>query len=314
MSFEGNTWLTYVIFSLIVVLSFFGNILVLYVLVTRPSYLKHPYNIFIFSLAVTDVVTVFFLVFSRFLFLPPVPDGNQISREIFCRTIWSALVLFDLFYISLYTAVVLTVERWLAVVKPLVYRSMKPHHAVKAVVFVWVWGILINLTTVFRAKFNEAKQKCTWTSLNVANDELSWFDFTLQTLIPFFVITFLYSHILYTMRNNSNIGLSRRQSIKRATVVAFTASSAMVCATVPSRVTFMLSKVGIVDPNGLLHFSLVTLSLCNSFFNPILYGIYSSQFRSEYKVIFWNLYGKCQRKQVTMISVHPLPISNTSNF
>ena len=284
MSLEGNTWLTQVIYALIVILAFSGNALVLYVLITRPSYLKHPYNIFIFSLAVVDIFTAVFLVFSRSLFLPPIPDGH-VAREIYCRIIWPSVIPFCLGFISIYTAVALTVERWLAVVKPLVYRSIKPHLAVKAVVFVWIWGSLINLATVFRVKFDEVKQRCTWTSLNIANDELTWLDFTLQSVIPFLAIILLYCHILHAMRKLTYTSGTRHESIKKVTTVALVASSAMIIGWLPSRITFMMSKVGIVDANGLLHHCLTMLAFSNICVNPFLYGIYSSQFRREYKVI-----------------------------
>lgn len=62
MAFAGNTWWTYLLFSLIASFALLGNSLVLYVLLTKRSYLKQPYNIFIFSLALTDILSGVFLV------------------------------------------------------------------------------------------------------------------------------------------------------------------------------------------------------------------------------------------------------------
>jgi hypothetical protein len=66
MAFAGNTWWTYLLFSLIASFALLGNSLVLYVLITKRSYLKQPYNIFIFSLALTDVLSGVFLVSIHF--------------------------------------------------------------------------------------------------------------------------------------------------------------------------------------------------------------------------------------------------------
>ncbi|XP_028410130.1 somatostatin receptor type 4-like [Dendronephthya gigantea] len=288
MAFAGNTWWTYLIFSLIATFALLGNSLVLFVLLTKKSYLKQPYNIFIFSLALTDILSGIFLVISRYLYLPPTPEG-EIHREVFCRTIWSAWVLFTLGYISIYTCTALTFERWLAVTKPQTYRAVRPGQAIKAVVFVWLWGIIINITTLFRAKFIPEKQSCSWTSLSVANEVFPWIDFTLQSIVPFVSMVLLYLHILHTMKRLPVMS-AEHNPIKKVTKVALAASTTIIIGWIPSRVSFMLSKYGIVDPNSLLHYCLIMLSIANSCWNPALYGIYSSQFRTEYAKLYRRLF------------------------
>jgi hypothetical protein len=198
---------------------------------------------------------------------------------------WNAWILFTLGYISIYTCTALTFERWLAVTRPQTYRAVKRSQAIKAVVFVWLWGITINITTIFRTKFNPDKQSCSWTALSVANDVFPWIDFTLQSIIPFVIMVVLYIHILHTMKRLP-VMTSEQQPIKKVTMVALAASSTIIVGWIPSRVSFMLSKYGIVDPNSLFHYCLIMLSLANSCWNPILYGIYSSQFRKEYMKLF----------------------------
>lgn len=288
MAFEGNTLLNYLIFSLFAVLAFLGNSLVIYVLVTRPLYLKQAYNIFILNLAAIDCITAIFLIFSRFLYLPPTPK-DVIAGEVFCRTIWSAWIAFCLGYISIYTCLVLTLERWLAVVKPHTYRAVKPRHAILAVVLVWIWGPTVNATTLFRAKYIVAEQRCTWTALGVANDELPWMDFTLQSIIPFTSMIFLYADIYRSMKLLPNISTDTKNNLKKITIVALAASSALIVGWLPGRITFMLTKFGILDANGVINVSCVMLTFFNSCVNPFLYGVYSSQFRREYKTIFNNL-------------------------
>lgn len=285
MQVEGNTLLTYVIFSFFTIVAFLGNVLVIYVLVTRSSYLKQPYNICILNLAIIDTITVVFLVFSRFLYLPPTPK-DDIAGEVFCRTIWSAWIVFCLGYISIYTCLVLTIERWLAVVKPFFYITIKPKHTILALLLVWLLGPAVNTTTLFRAKYLAAKQQCTWTTLAVGNDELPWMDFSLQSIIPFITMVFLYSHIYYTMKRLPKISSHRGIQLKKITIVALAASSALVVGWLPGRITFMLTKFGILDANGVINVSCVMITFLNSCVNPFLYGVYSAQFRREYSVIF----------------------------
>ena len=284
MAFEGNTWYTYLIYSLIVSVAIVGNSLVLYIYFSKPKYLKHSYNVFICNLAVTDIFTAIFLIFSRYLYLPSPPPGNG-AKEAYCRLIWSAWLPFTLGYVSIYTCLALTVERWLAVTKPHLYLTLQSKHAVKTVVGVWLVGILVNITTLFRAKYEEEKDECGWTSLAVGNDQLPWLDFTLQSIIPFVTMAILYSHIIYTLRRLKLVVGHQNHPVKKVTIMALAASLALIIGWLPSRISFMLSKFGRVDPNGLLHFCLIMLAFMNISINPFLYGIYSSQFRGEYKSI-----------------------------
>ena len=61
----------------------------------------------------------------------------------------------------------------------------------------------------------------------------------------------------------------------------------------------MLSKINLNDPNGLVHFLLVMLSFSNSFMNPILYGVYSSEFRHDYKKVFQKIF--CMSKMTAEV-------------
>lgn len=286
MSFEGNTWYITLIFSLIVAVAFLGNALVIFVLVNKSFYLKQPYNIFILNLAATDLTTAVMLVFSRYVYLPPMPFG-KVAQDIYCKTIWNARIIFMLSYISVYTCLALTAERWLAVVKPLKYRAVKPSHAVKAIAGLWTWGVAINFGTMFRTKVNHAKQKCTQTPLDVANKELLWLDFVLQSAIPFAVIVILYSHILYTMLKLPNMGDCPR-SVKRVTFVAFMASSMLIIGWMPGRIYLVLVRTGLIEKpkSFFLQYCFATMAFCNNCVNPFFYGIYSAQFRKEYKAIF----------------------------
>ena len=99
---------------------------------------------------------------SRFLYLPPTPAYSETAAEIFCLTIWSGGFCFILGYISIFTCVSLTIERWIAVVKPNTYRSVKPKHGVVAVILAWICGIAVSASTFFRLKYDPDKITCRW--------------------------------------------------------------------------------------------------------------------------------------------------------
>ena len=96
----------------------------------------------------------------------------------------------------------------------------------------------------------------------------------------------LYLHMLYKVKKMPYLLQGRGAAItKRITILALAASCALIIGWLPSRVSFMLSKLNLNDANGLTHFWLVVFSFANSFVNPILYGIYSSEFRNDYKAL-----------------------------
>ena len=292
MSFEGNTWYTYLIYSLIVIIAFFGNALVLYIFITKCNYLKYPYNVFIFNLAFVDILTAIALIFSRFLYLPPLPNG-EVSREIYCRVIWTAWIPFSFGYVSIYSCLALTIERWLSVVKPKLYHAMKTHHAVKGCLFVWIWGFAVNLVVLFRAEFDKTKQSCNWKRLSVANDKLPWLDFTLQSILPFVSMVILYCHILYRIRKLRKTNIVCDLHLKKITILVFVACTALVVGWLPSRITFLMSKFEIVDAGGVLHFCLIMLGFSNSCVNPFIYAVSNSQFRKEYREVFGKIGFRC---------------------
>ena len=296
MKFDGNVWFTYLIYSLIAIVAFLGNAFVLYVLATRSSYLKTSCKIFICNLAITDLITSIMLIFSRYLYLPAMPDG-YIGRKIYCKTIWSAWILFTLGYVSIYTCLALSIERWLAVTKPLAYRYIRPKRSVMAVVLVWMAGITVNVTTLFRVNYDETKKKCVWRPLKFGNEELPWLDFILQTVLPFSIIIVLYIHIIYVLRRRVVHHAIPGRLLTKVTKMTLAASCALIVGWLPSRISFMLSKFGYVNPGGVLHYFLVMFSLANSCVNPFLYNVCSPKFREDCKQMFSYLFLTCKKQK-----------------
>ena len=131
---------------------------------------------------------------------------------------------------------------------------------------------------------------CKWTKLNIGEGPFPYIDITLQCILPFTTMLLLYLHMLYKVKKMPNLLQGRGAAIsKRITILALAASCALVIGWLPSRVSFMLSKLNLNDANGLLHFWLVAFSFANSFVNPFLYGVYSSEFRRDYKALLSKL-------------------------
>ena len=94
------------------------------IFVIERQLLKKSYNVLIMFLAISDVLTAVNIIMSPFYVLGnafPYPE-NPIPQEIFCRFIYNKILVFQLIYFSVYITLVLTAERWFAVVRPHQYN------------------------------------------------------------------------------------------------------------------------------------------------------------------------------------------------
>jgi follicle stimulating hormone receptor len=243
---------------------------------------------------INDQINFSFFVFSRFLYLPPTPTYSEAAATAFCIAIWGVWVPFTLGYVSIYTCLTLTIERWLAVVKPQIYRSLKCRHAILAVIVVWLWACAINITVLFRMKYDVATKKCKYVPIPQAETKLVWMDFTVQTLIPKSAMVVLYCHVCYTLKKLPSLSCNDAK-LKKVTVVALVACSALIVNWLPGRITFMLSKYGIVGIDDEIHIACVMFTFLNSCVNPFLYFIFSPQYRREYVLVFAKLANCCKQ-------------------
>ena len=239
---------------------------------------------------------------SRFLYLPSIPNYNETAAKTFCLTIWSGHFAFSMGYNSIFTCVSLTVERWLAVVKPNTYRSLESKHAVFVTIVVWFLGTAMNGTTFFRVKYVPDNNICKWVAMPVAAQEFPWIELTVQSIIPYTSMIVLYSHIYFRMKNLPQISSNRDPQLKKVTNVALLACSALILGWLPCRITFMLSKFGYLDANSVIHTSCVMIAFCNSCVNPWLYGMYSPMFYSQYKIVFNKTLSLCNISATTSSS------------
>ena len=208
-------------------------------------------------------------------------------------------------YISVFTCVSLTIERWIAVVKPNMYRSLKRKHAVLTIILVWFLGVAANSTTLFLIHYVPDKHLCKWTTHPFAAKAFPWIDLNVQAIIPYTTMVLLYAHIYFRMKNLSQMASSCDFQLKKVTIVAMLTCSALIISWLPGRITFTLSKFGYLHASGIIHTSFQLITFCNSCVNPWLYGMYSRKFRKEYKIVFNKVLKLCGTTARITSSVSP---------
>ncbi|KAJ8045698.1 5-hydroxytryptamine receptor 1B [Holothuria leucospilota] len=129
------------------ILGLFGNGLVLVVMVRIRS-LRTITNLFIANQSIIDFLSSIFLLI--LLYKPPVFDYSDWEINgwtMFVCKIWQSQYIFwSLMSASTTNLILLTLERWIAVVFPIVYRNRVTWKRATVIVFVpWIYGFVFEL-------------------------------------------------------------------------------------------------------------------------------------------------------------------------
>ena len=124
-------------------LAVISNICVIILFIRNKTiWLKKPYNVFILSLAFTDMTTgILMLIAPGLSFKPTTVPDNLFFGKLYCQTIAGYWLFFALGAVSVYTCLFLTIERWTAICRPLKYRMRFANkHLLKYLVLIWILG------------------------------------------------------------------------------------------------------------------------------------------------------------------------------
>ncbi|XP_070576347.1 cholecystokinin receptor-like [Ptychodera flava] len=143
-------------YSLIAIVGITGNLLVC-VVVGRMRSLSTKTFRFIFHLAICDLVTSIFLI-ALHVVSPPAHISSGVGGQIACKMFYSKLPLWLCFVASMYTLLLMKIERYLAVVYPFKHRVYCTKKViVKLLISTWFIGLFINsfipyVSTVVRGR------------------------------------------------------------------------------------------------------------------------------------------------------------------
>ena len=143
---------TYVLLILNIVIGSVGlisNVLVVVIIVKYTSMHKQIANTFIINQSVIDAASSFLVIAQMtFNFLPPVQlVQGQLASEVYCRLWISQLILWGMYTSSVYNLVVLTLERYLMIVHPILHKTSFSSHKVKMLLAcIWLFGIFFQLS------------------------------------------------------------------------------------------------------------------------------------------------------------------------
>ena len=284
-------WTETVLFAVINVVAFFGNLLTCYA-VYRNQRLRTLPNMFVTALGVSDILmSTLCMPFSVVTLF----HGRWMFGERFCRFHGFGALTFGM--VALGTMGLIAVSRYYCVVRPEKYIVLfKKQRALLYIAVVWCAALVGSLPPIFikngRFQFQPGKAMCLYTF--ESNIAYTVFIECVYVATPFIIITICYAKVFRTV-SRSNQVFSRENNLQqlRANVeeakVTKTLAAVMVgftCCWLPISVMDNIDAArGEHTLPRQVYLTYAFLAYLSSTINPFIYGAMNRQFRREYKAI-----------------------------
>ncbi|XP_072017148.1 substance-P receptor-like [Amphiura filiformis] len=285
-------------------LGIFGNAVVIYVCIRFP--LRGITNILVCNQSLIDFFSSFFFLLRYGVVTNAPAQANSALSDFVCKFWISEYPIWALAVASTVNLVYLTIERYIAVFHPIVYRlKLTPFRVKLFAILPWIFGLLHELpwsVTHNVSLDNECFQQWWTPEVGFIIGCIVPVD---HYILPLAVIGFVYTRILLKLRlvgptteiaagtarerNNRNYSeKASRNVIKTMFAVSLTY---MICWG-PNEILYFYSNLGgKVDWNGLFYYYTVVSALCNMCVNPFIYACHYQDFRAK----LGKIWRRCRR-------------------
>ncbi|CAK9816958.1 Allatostatin-A receptor [Anthophora quadrimaculata] len=297
-----------IFFGMIGILGLVGNSLVVIVVAANPN-MRSTTNILIINLAVADLLFVIFCIpFTATDFVLPFwPFGN-----FWCKMVQYLIIVTA--YASVYTLVLMSLDRYLAVVHPI--RSMSwrtENHAIVAICIAWTIIFAISLPAFFiHGEFQDMDDSLSenLTACRILPQynwplyQMSFFLFSY--VLPLMLICFFYICMLIRLWRGDRVSAESRRGRRRATRLVLVVVGVFAFCWCPIQVILVTKSLDVYPLTSatiMLQIASHILAYTNSCVNPILYAFLSDSFRKAFRKI---IYCKPRRAQDQNRQLGPL--------
>ena len=292
-----------VFLAIIAVIALIGNILVMILFLKNRHWLQKVHTRPLLNLAIQDILTAIGLLVLPGFVQPDdaysTPQDPTLA-EMYCRVIWSMYIPFALAIASVYTCVMLAIDRWSAVLRPTSYKRFSNSRIViwSMLILPWVAGSVLEISTILNVRADEVNGTfvCSWLDKENSpeNTAVALVTFIGMIIVPAILIIIAYVMIVTKIRQslakvkpvvgNSNRAQSSERSTKVTRVACIVSVIVIVC-WLPDQLYYCLSLMNLVELGTPLHYGLVILAFINSMLNPFLYSFSNRQCREEFRAI-----------------------------
>lgn len=182
-----------------------GNVLVCFAIYCDKDLRQQHSNCFLFNLAVTDLLTVIFVIpFCAAALI----QGNWGYGDGWCQV--TAFVYYSLAIVGLESLAFISWDRFYAIIYPLKYRAkVTPRKIHTAIAFSWVWAVIFTIPCAVLGwfRYGEYESMCTYNFTGTGNTWktrviiYSILTIVLCIMVPSAVILFCYFRIISVVRH-----------------------------------------------------------------------------------------------------------------
>ncbi|XP_054757753.2 galanin receptor 2a-like [Lytechinus pictus] len=276
------------------VLGIIGNLLVLLALWKRRASTRSTDRL-IGALALADFLTSIFII--------PLPGAktvpSSIMGEIYCKMVLPGLFLFVCFTSSIYILMAISIERYMAVVYPLVYGRLVTRRGLLPAILVFIWFSTFSVYFIFVmtvVTVDPGSHKCILDYASTGSQVVTGVFYLIYRLIlP--TVVMLTTQILiarslhlrsarYGPKKGVSFHVKARNRVLQLMLIVILVY--IICWG-PGQIVFFLYSVGAIPPTFIgstFHTFVIVLTAYNSCLNPIIYVAWFPEFRSALKQVF----------------------------
>ena len=285
--------------SILAILGILGNTMTILLFFHDKKLLKKSYNVFILCLAIADMLTSILVITS-----PGFGLGDLIARptnpvlgEIYCRAIWSRVFVFQHVFFSVYITLLLTIERWVAVVKPAKYNvAFKGKRVIGYIFFCWIWSFGLTGTGIFDAVYepsSSSNEICTFkfiSSGSIFRTSLSVFIIIMKMFFPCLSMIGLYVHMIVKTNNSPVASAESKAKLrgKMTRMIGIMTCILLICYS-PNQIFLIFAIAGKAKIDSTLHHFTAILAFTTIFTNPLIYGLSNANYRKRYKKALFSM-------------------------
>mgnify|MGYP002804097964 CR=1 FL=1 len=309
-----------IVLVILIILSISGNLLICSAFIIQPRLRKALY-LPVLSLAIADVLCGL-IAMPSYLAKKHVFGGKK--EQVVCDI--SRYSYFVTEYASVFSLTVISVDRALAIIRPLKYKTTVTSPRMKVVLAcTWFWAIVVSALPFFwKSVDNDGcyfRPTNEWSIAVIMGNVLLPFLAILVCQFSIYVIAIKHAIIIGKQRNISRLhrsGSTPRTEAwaveRKATISLSIVIGLFILCWGPSSLYYFLQKVNpeyfegtFGDQEGTFNAVVKLLTFANSCFNPIVYSWMNRDFRQAFmRVLYRKKYKHDVEKQASQMSHHEL--------
>ncbi|XP_076458366.1 RYamide receptor-like [Babylonia areolata] len=281
-------------YTLIIIVSLGGNILVCYIILSHAA-MRNVTNLFLLNLAISDIMKA--VICNPFTFVANLILMTWPFGEFMCPFV--TYVQTVAVFLSAFTLVAISLDRFVAIVYPLRRRTTK-RTFLKVVALIWALALAVPVPTAILSRMQyEGNDTSNGLCLEVWQDERDRYIYSvvlmmLQYFIPLIIITFSNARIGYLIWLKKTPGEAERDRDRRIASSKRRIMKMIIVVVVIYAVCWLplhgITIAGDLDPSIYNHSHMNIVWLCfhwlamsHSCYNPFVYFGMNKRFRNSLK-------------------------------